>query len=187
MRRAYLVLSCSLLVLAAGGCILSSNTVIAQFQGPVAMDVAGTPAGSTVIGVAQVDLNLNDVYRSAKGGLQGVADVALLGSIKNNGLTVVRPEFYVTANTTAFTNAAEVRSNGKQLWGPINVEPSSLVQLDWNKSAALVVKPGRNLVAREAAGDGRFTIYALGVVTGMTSYDFTVQDFHCILVLETDS
>lgn len=186
MRRAHLVLSCLALALAACGCNLSSRTVIAEFAGPAAMPVTGTLAGSTLIGRAVVDLNQVAVYNNTKSGLQAVADVALLGSIKNNGLTIVRPEFYVTADTTALANAAQVRSSGVPLWGPIDVAPSGLVALDWNKSSALVTTRGRELVARETAGDGRFTVYALGVVTG-TSYNFTVQDFRAVLILETDS
>jgi len=186
VRRAHLVLSCLALALASGACNLASRTVIAESEGPAAMNVAGTLAGSTAIGRAQVDLNQVAVYRNTKSGLQAVADIALLGSIKNNGLTIVRPEFFVTADTTSFTNPALVRTNGVRLWGPIDVLPSALVALDWNKSAALVGAGGREVVARETTGDGRFTIYALGVVTG-TSWNFTVQDFRTILILETDS
>jgi hypothetical protein len=184
VRHALIVLA--LLAVAAGGCNLGSRTVIAEFVGPAAMNVTGTLAGSTLIGRAEVDLDQVAVYRNTKSGLQSVADVALLGSAKNNGLTIVQPEFWVTADSTAFTNAAVVRSNGVQLWGPITVDPSATVPFDWNKSSALVSARGREVVAREAAGDGRFTIYALGVVTG-TSYNFTIQDFRCVLVLDTDS
>jgi len=185
VRRAHLVWSSMTLALLAGGCNLSSRTVIAEFAGPAVMDVTGTLAGSTAIGRAEVDLNQVAVYRNTKSGLQAVSDFALLGSIKNNGLTIVRPEFYVTADSTAFTNAAFVRANGVPLWGPIDIVPGGSVALDWNKSAALVGPRGREVIARETAGDGRFTIYALGVVTG-TSYNFTVQDFRAVLILETD-
>lgn len=186
MRRAHFVLSCLALALAAFGCNIASRTVIAEFPGPAAMNVAGTMQGSTAIGRVDVDLNQVAVYRNTKSGLQSVVDMALLGSIKNNGLTFVKSEFYVTADSTAFTSPAIVRGSAVPLWGPIEVVPSGLVALDWNKSAALVGARGRELIARETAGDGRFTIYALGVFTG-TSWNFTVQDFRAVLILETDS
>jgi hypothetical protein len=181
MRTLALLLVAGALV--ASGCMLDSKRVtVSQDLQPDSLSVGSS---SAIVG-CPVDLNQSAAYRSHKSETQGLADVALVGEIRNTLPTFARPEWWITADATTFTSALDVRNNAVRLWSGGQITPLSTLQIDWNKSAGHIEAAGLEVLRREVQGDGIFTLYAIGALTG-TSFRFSVLDAALVLVLDVGS
>jgi len=173
-----------LAVIAAAGCGVFDSK-------QVTLSVAVQP-DSFVVATTQplpslpVDLTTLPEYNSIRSSIRGLSDLAILGRVRNNGLTFIRPEYWFTPGPTAFVNATQVRLNGTMLWaGPELAASPASAEFDWNKSAGLVHRDAFDAFFAEIQGDGAFTLYVIGAITG-TNYTFLMQDPRLVMVLDTE-
>jgi hypothetical protein len=164
------------LMLAAAGCILISGQFLIDFELPNFQ----AQTSSNIV-AEHVDLNDNEDYNDHKEELQGIVDIAVLGSVKNNGGEAVGVEVWMTAGDTDYPTTTEISNNATKLWGPFVVLPGATKTVDWNDSAALFTPAGKALLLGEVKGDGEFTIYAIG---NTTTYNINVDNGVLALVLD---
>jgi len=158
------------------GCVLVSGQITVDF------DLADAHVtGPTTLVSQTVDLNTIGDYNDHKSDLQGLADVALLGTITNNGASPVDVEVWMTAAPTTYLLESEVKASGVRLWGPYHLAAGETRRTDWDGSAALFDPAGKTALVQEIKGDGVFTLYAIGQ---QTTYDFSIHDGHGVLVLD---
>lgn len=179
----WLVLVLAAAAVAASGCMLDAKRLTVSFT--MQPDSLSIGSSTTLVGCA-VDLNQETNYAENKAEIQGLADVALLGRIQNTLPTFASAEWWITPDATAHTTALAVRANATRLWVGGSISPLGAVQIDWNKSAGHVEPVGLEVLRREVQGDGAFTLYALGTITG-TSFRFTVYDPVLVLILDIGS
>jgi hypothetical protein len=171
------MLKLSLLVvpLVLTGCWLTTGQVTIDFE----LDDT-TVTSPTDIQAEQVDLNTIEDYNDHKEDLKGLSDIALLGSVTNNGATAIGVEAFVTPETTNYTTEAQVRANAVKVWGPFDVAAGQTVTIGWDESAQLITAAGEQLLIDEALGDGVFTVYLVG---NAGTYSFEVNDGKLVLTL----
>ena len=87
----------------------------------------------------------------------------------------------MTAGSTAYTNATDVKANATKLWGPFQVAAGASKTVDWDESASLFSSTGKALLINEIKGDGQFTVYA---IAAEATYSFEVQNGVLALVLD---
>lgn len=170
------MLKLSLLVvpLVLAGCWLTTGQVMVDFE------LDDTVTSPTTIQAEQIDLNTNQDYTDNKEDLEGLSDMALLGTVTNNGATAIGVEAFVTPTTTNYTTEAQVRANAVKVWGPFDVAAGQTVTIGWDDSAQLITAAGEQLLIDETLGDGVFTLYLVGN-TG--TYNFEVNDGLLVLTL----
>lgn len=174
MRMLKMMLLVAPLVLA--GCILTTGQITIDFDlGTI------TVSSPTNLEARDVDLNTISDYTDHKDNLEGLADLALLGTVTNNGSSTINVEAYITTSQTAYTTETQVRTNGTKIWGPFTVPGSSTVTVGWDESAKLFTPVGKALLLDEIKGDGIFTVYLLGTAG---TYNFTVNDGTLVLTLD---
>jgi hypothetical protein len=172
-----LLLAVLALVGMTAGCVLVSGQITVDF------DLADAHVVGPATLVSQtVDLNTIGDYNDHKSDLQGLADVALLGTITNNGSSPVDVEVWMTTTQTSYLLESDVKANGVRLWGPFHLAAGETRRTDWDGSAALFDAAGKTALIGEIKGDGVFTLYAVGK---QPTYDFSIQDGHGVLVLDT--
>ena len=164
------------IALAAPGCVLTSGQFLIDFD----LDSFSTTTESAVTR-EKVDLNTEEDYNDHKDELEGLADVAVLGTLINNGGAAINAEVWMTADETSYTTTAEVEANGTKLWGPFNVAAGATKTVDWDESAALFTTAGKALLINEIKGDGVFTVY---MIAAEDTYSFEVQNGVLALVIE---
>jgi hypothetical protein len=175
MKSKRLLVAIALAGLTAG-CIMSSGQFLVNF------DLGDITVTSPTNLVGQVvDLNTIDDYNEHKDELKGLADVAILGTIRNNVALPVDVEVWMTPDATTFTTEAEVKQTGVKLWGPFHLDPSQTRSVDWDTSAGLFDPLGKTTLLGEVKGDGVFAVYAIGAAG---TYYFTVTDGQVVLVLD---
>jgi hypothetical protein len=165
------------LLVATAGCVLVSGQFLINFD----LGTLTVTSPTNVVGRV-VDLNTISDYTDHKDNLKGLADVAVLGTIKNNGTEAVDVQIWMTpdAPPTLFTLDTDVRANGILLWGPFHLEPGETKHVDWDTSAGLFDPLGKVTLIGEIKGDGVFAVYALGA---SGTYNFEVTDGQVVLVL----
>jgi hypothetical protein len=163
------------IALAAPGCVLTSGQFLIDFE----LDDFSTTTNTAVTRM-EVDLNTEEDYDEHKDELKALADVAVLGTIVN-GATPINAEVWMTAGTTNYTTATEVKDNATRLWGPLSVAANETKTVDWNESANLFSETGKALLINEIKGDGMFTVY---MIAAEDTYSFEVQNGVLALVLE---
>ena len=173
MRMLKLSLLVAPLVLA--GCILTTGQVTIDF----ALDDTTVTAAN--VEAQDVDLNPIEDYVDHKEDLEGLADIAVLGTVTNNGGADIGVEVYMTADETSYTTDAQVKANATKLWGPFDVAAGQTVTIGWDESAKLFTGPGRALLLEEIEGDGIFTIYFVG---DAGTYNISVNDGVLVITLE---
>jgi hypothetical protein len=176
MKRLYWIVPALALALAGGGCVLVSGQFLVDFELDD-MDVS-TP---TQVASQYVDLNTNSDYDDHKDELEGIKDLAVLGTLVNTGSTTIGVQIYITADSTAYTTASEVTSNATLLWGPFNVSAGDSVKVTWAESQKLFNSTGKTLLLNQVKGDGTLTAYA---ISDTPNYSFDVHDGVLALVLE---
>lgn len=164
------------LALAPAGCVLVSGQILIDFE----LDDFDVTTETTV-SREDVDLTTEEDYNDHKEDLKGLADLAVLGTLKNTGGTAIGVEVWITPGTTAYTTAAEVTANAIKLWGPLNVGAGGTVTVDWDDSAALFTSTGKAALISEIKGDGQFTAYA---IANVGTYSFDVDNGVLALVLD---
>jgi hypothetical protein len=172
------------------GCLLTTGQVAIDFD---LGDINVNDPDNLV--AEQVDLNTVEDYVEHKDEIEGVTDLAILGTITNNfglgakaggklvqgGDPTLNVQAFITPTTTNYTTDAQVRANAIQLWGPLLVAPGATVDIDWDESAALFHNYGKNILLQEIKGDGIFTIYLVG---SSGFYNFTVDNATLVLTVE---
>jgi hypothetical protein len=164
------------LLVATAGCVLVSGQFIVNFD-------LGTFDVTSPTNLVSKDVDLNTIsdYADHKDNLKGLGDLAILGTITNNGTEEVNVEVWMTPDQTSFTTETEVHTNGGvRLWGPFHLAPGETKKVDWDTSAGLFDALGKVTLIGEIKGDGIFTVYALGAAG---TYNFTVTDGQVVLVL----
>jgi hypothetical protein len=165
------------IALAAPGCVLTSGQFLIDFE---LNDFTATT--ETAVTRQDVDLTTEEDYNDHKEDLQSLADVAVLGTLINNGGTAIHAELYMTPSSTpSYTNAADVKANAALLWGPFEVAAGASKTVDWDESADLFSPAGKALLIQEIKGDGQFTVY---MIAAEETYSFEVQNGVLALVLE---
>jgi hypothetical protein len=165
------------LTIGAAGCILISGQFLIDFDLPNFQ----AQTSSTIV-AEQVDLNDEDDYVDHKDELQGIVDIAVLGSVTNNAGAPVGVEVWMTPfDTPVYNNTTDISNNATKLWGPFVVLAGATKTVDWNESAALFDPAGKALLLNEVKGDGRFVLYAIG---NTTTYDINVDNGVLALVLD---
>ena len=172
MRMLKLSLLVAPLVLA--GCILTTGQITVDF------DLGDTTVTAANVEAIDVDLNTNSDYADHKDNLEGLADIAVLGSVTNNGASAIGVEVYMTADETSYTTDAQVKANAFKAWGPFDVAAGQTVTVGWDESAKLFTAVGRQALIDEAKGDGVFTLYFVG---NAGTYSFQVNDGVLVLTL----
>lgn len=166
--RSATVLACVLLGQLTGCVLISGQKIISyEFQDPI---VVTSPNEITPL---QVDLNDQKVYRDHKSDLSRISEIALLGSIEHDGTgEAIVVEVWITPEITDYTLETQVRDHGELVWGPEVVGARKTHRLDWDHSSGLVAGNGRQILERQAKGDGKFTLYFLDQAG---PYTFTIR------------
>ena len=164
------------IALAAPGCVLTSGQFLIDFD----LDDF-TATTNTLVSRAEVDLNTESDYEDHKEDLKSLADVAVLGTLTNNGGSAIHAEVWMTAGPTSYTDATEVRDNATMLWGPFEVPAGTPKTVGWDESAELFSETGKALLINEIKGDGVFTLY---MIAAEDTYSFEVENGVLALVLE---
>ena len=183
-KRAGLGAALLLAALGASGCWLQSRqlTVALSLPTPLRLDASQTIEG------ARIDLATQRGYNDHKGSIEGIADCAILGQFSNPNAPdpsagPVEVVVYMTPDYTDYTLAGEVTADPNKVlvWGPLALAVGQSRRVGWDESAALVRPAGKAALLREAKGDGRFSLYAVGSSGG---YRFRVDQGALVLVLD---
>lgn len=164
----------------ASGCILTS----AQIQLDFAVD-DGTVT-STGLVAAPIKLSDEDEYNEHKEDIKNISDLAFLGKFTNNTSNAFSVEVWMvpTLQTVPYTTETELKADptAVKIWGNFALAPNQTKQIDWNESAHLFTKAGKDAIFNEAKnGDGDFTLYAIG---SAGTYDFDIKNGALVLVLD---
>jgi hypothetical protein len=176
MRNLYWIVPALVIVLAAPGCVLTSGQFLIDFE-------LGDFSTTTETAVARqdVDLTTEEDYNDHKEDLQTLSDVAVLGTLTNNGGAAINVEVWMTTAPSSYTTSVEVMNNAVKLWGPFTVAANASKTVGWDESADLFTKVGKELLIQEIKGDGQFTVYA---IAAEATYSFEVQNGVLALVLD---
>ena len=164
--------------LLASGCILTSGQIQINF------DLDDASITSTGLVGAPITLSTEEEYTDNKDKLKALSDLALLGKITNNTALPLNVEVWFTPAVTAYTTETAVKADptALRIWGDFALAPNQTKQIDWNESAHLFTKAGKDALLKEAKdGDGDFSLYAIGT-SGI--YDFDVKNGALVLVLD---
>jgi hypothetical protein len=178
-----LILAVALLALTGADCFITSAQVLATFDLPNPVVIDASDNMEEIL----VDLSSIDDYEEHKDKLEGLTDLAILGTFVNTAGPAGTVEVYISADHNAtFADAAAVVAGATRLWGPASIgaagTPEGTVTLGWDESAALFDTAGRDLLIDEAKGDGRFKIFTVGTPGG--TYEIEIQDGFLVLVLD---
>ena len=185
MRRLRTVLlSLALGAATLTGCVLTQAQILAHFGLDPTFQIGPPPENP--VHRELVDLNTVEEYVDHKDDLEGLSDLALVGTFTN--VTPAGPintggtmEVWITAGDT---NLSDPTTGGAvKLWGPKSIGPSpDAVTISWDESAALFTKEGKDLLIDTIKGDGIFTAYVY-TTGGAAAQTFRVDDGQIILVL----
>lgn len=185
MRRLRIVLlSLALGAATLTGCIITQAQILAHFELSNPFQIGPPPENP--LHRELVDLNTIEEYADHKDDLEGLSDLAVVGTFTN--VTPPGPintggtlEVWITADDT---NLSDPTTGGAvRLWGPKSIGPNpDAVTISWDESAALFTKAGKDLLIQEIKGDGIFTAYVY-TTGGAAAQTFRVDDGQIILVL----
>src|SRR5258705_12608623 len=118
----WMVLGLGLAAVVATGCIITSAQILAHFDLPNPVHLNGSDDWERV----PVDLavEVGSDYSDNKDKLQGVTDLAVLGTFTNTGNQSGQVSVYITAGNTNYGAASEITANGTLLWGPAAIGPA---------------------------------------------------------------
>jgi hypothetical protein len=164
--------------LLASGCILTSGQIQINF------DLDDVSITSTGLVGAPITLSEEEEYTDNKDKLKTLSDLALLGKITNNTALPLNVEVWFTPAVTIYTTETALKADptALKIWGDFALAANQTKQIDWNESAHLFTKAGKDALLKEAKdGDGDFSLYAIGT-SGV--YDFDVKNGALVLVLD---
>ena len=164
--------------LIASGCILTSGQIQIDF------DLPDRTITSTGLVAMPVTLSTEEEYTDNKDKLKSMSDLAILGKFTNNTANALQVEVWMTPSVTNHTTetALKLDPTAVKIWGQFSLAANQTKQIDWNESANLFTKAGKDALLKEAKdGDGDFSLYAIG---SSGTYDFTVENGSLVLVLD---
>ncbi|HEX5029871.1 MAG TPA: hypothetical protein VFX78_00265 [Candidatus Eisenbacteria bacterium] len=163
----------------ASGCILTSG----QIQLDFAVD-DGTVTSNGLVGMP-INLSDEEEYQDHKEDIKNLSDLAFLGKFTNNTPNAFTVEVWMTQPTTLpYTDEGSMKADptAVKIWGNFSLAGNQTKQIDWNESAHLFTKAGKDALLKEARdGDGNFTLYAIG---SSGTYDFDIKNGALVLVLD---
>jgi hypothetical protein len=170
--------SLGLVALLVGGCFITQAQVFAHFAlpNPFTIDSSNSPTERVL-----VDLNTVKEYVDHKDKLEGLSDLAVVGTFMNLSGQAGSVEVWITPDQTNLSSIAEIQSSATKLWGPRSIGAVSTVKIGWDESAQLFNAAGKKILIDEALGDGTFTLYTIGS-TGV--YNIQVNDGQLILTID---
>ena len=164
--------------LLASGCILTSGQIQINF------DLDDATITSTGLVAAPITLSEEEEYTDNKDKLKTLSDLALLGKITNNTALPLNVEVWFTPSVTNYTTETALKADpaALKIWGNFALAANQTKQIDWNESAQLFTKAGKDALLKEAKdGDGDFSLYAIGT-SGV--YNFDIKNGALVLVLD---
>ena len=163
----------------ASGCILTSGQIQLNF------DVADGTVTSTGLYGMPIKLSDEQEYVDHKEDIKNISDLAFLGKFTNNTSNAFTVEVWMTQPTTLpYTDETSMKADptAVKIWGNFSLAANQTKQIDWNESAHLFTKAGKDAIFKEAKdGDGDFTLYAIG---SSGTYDFDIKNGALVLVLD---
>jgi len=172
------------LILGLGIGILASGCILTSGQIQINFDLKDGNVTSTGFVGMPVKLSDEQEYVDHKDDIKSLSDLALLGKIKNNSISPLDVEVWFTPDITPHTTEAQLMGDptAVKIWGKFHIGSNQTVQIDWNESAALFTKAGKDALLKEAKdGDGDFSLYAIG---SSGTYDFDISNGALVLVLD---
>ncbi|HKO21145.1 MAG TPA: hypothetical protein VJX91_00695 [Candidatus Eisenbacteria bacterium] len=165
----------------ASGCILTSAQIQLNFDVPNSGNIT-----TTGLYAAPIKLSDEQEYVDHKEDIKNISDLAFLGKFTNNTSNAFTVEVWMvpTLQTVPYTTETELKADptAVKIWGNFALAPNETKQIDWNESAHLFTKAGKDAIFNEAKnGDGDFTLYAIG---SSGTYDFDVKNGAFVLVLD---
>lgn len=180
LRRAAPMLALAgLAAVAAAGCMLTSGQFIVTYELPDPLPVTSTV---TLVGV-DVDLNTVSDYQDHKKDLKRVEDLSLVGNFTNNNSTPAQIEVWIVPDAQLNLTPQQLQADGTPLWGPLTVAGETTEKVGWDRSSALLVGRGRQVLVDEAKGDGHFAIYVVASDASNGTYDVTLTKGALIVVV----
>jgi hypothetical protein len=156
----------ALVALGVTGCFLTSAQILVHFALPDPFTISGADGRELV----PVDLNTVPDYNDNKDKLKTISDFALVGKFTNESGPGGGVEVWITAGSTSYATASEVRAGATKLWGPGTIGATGSVRnIGWDDSAALFTAAGKKILLAEAKGDGAFTLYTIGTPTAVNT------------------
>jgi len=170
-----------LIAAVATGCFDTVKLVSISLGNLRALDRAFPPAG------AYVDLAAdNSTYADNKSKFSDVADVAVLGTFRNNSGAAVSADVWIVENPTdsgLLPDLAAVQAaGGKRVWS-LALAANETKVLDWGNSAPLFTSAGKIALKSELEHEAIFTLYVFGS-TG--SYDITATNASVAVMVYID-
>ena len=166
-----------LAALVSAGCLISGQVTFSyELDSPI-------DATNTDLYAQTVDLNQESDYTDNKDKLEGLVDVAFLGTFTNTGGTPIDVVLYMTRTATNFSDPAVLNawSDKALVWGPFTLAAGETKKIGWDESAKLFDKAGFNAVSAEVLGDGVFTLYAVGKTA---PYDVRITKGVAVLTID---
>jgi hypothetical protein len=164
------------LALGAAGCVLVSGQFLVDFE----LDDIDVST-SSLVASQYIDLNTNSDYADHKDELEGIKNLAVLGTVVNTGGTTIGVQVWMTADSTGYTTPNQVTSNATFLWGAFTAYAGDSVNIGWAESTKLFNSTGKAVLLNEVKGDGKFTVYA---ISDTPVYSFDLHKGVLALVLE---
>ena len=164
--------------LLASGCILTSGQIQIDFDLP-----DGTITSNGLVAMP-VTLSTEQEYTDNKDKLKTMSDLAMLGKFTNNTANPLQVEVWMTPSVTNYTTETALKNDATavKVWGVFSLAANQTKQIDWNESANLFTKAGKDALLKEAKdGDGDFSLYAIG---SSGTYDFKIENGSLVLVLD---
>ena len=174
------------LILGLGIGILASGCILTSAQIQLDFNIDDGTVTSTGLVAAPIQLSDEQEYVDHKDDIKNISDLAFLGKFTNNTSNAFSVEVWMvpTLQTVPYTTEAELKADPSavKIWGNFALGPNETKQIDWNESAHLFTKTGKDAIFNEAKnGDGDFTLYAIG---SSGTYDFDVKNGAFVLVLD---
>jgi len=176
MKKSRWIVPALALAFAAVGCILTTGQFFVNFD----LDNITVSTDSQVAS-EYVDLNTISAYSDHKDQLEGVSDLAVLGTIFNTGATGIDVQVWMTPDSTGYSTPSQVTTNATLLWGPFAVSAGDSATIGWVESTKLFSSTGKSMLIDQVKGDGEFTVY---VISPGTNYSFDVDNGVLVVVIE---
>jgi len=106
-----------------------------------------------------VDLTTIDDYNDHKDNLKSVDNIAVVGSIINDGVAAVSGEIWLVDNDTTYTDPDTVKHYGTRIFVSPVIPAGDTLDIDWSDGLSYI----ENFSAVQTAVElGQFVLYGLG-------------------------
>ena len=168
MFRHLVVVALTIPMVALPGCIITSAQILTHFSLPNPFTInSAVPGDQSERVPVDLAVDVGSDYTDNKGKLQGLLDLAILGTFTNeNGPAGAVEVYIVPSYDTPAGGSLPPPQGAVLLWGPVDLGaaggPDATRTLTWDDSAALFNPAGKQLLIDEVKGDGQFTLYIVG-------------------------